>query len=88
MQSIEDGTILVVDQGDEPGLRRFEVSGKLVGPESPATKLQVVDPVDLTRDDIGRVYVLDRDGERVLRLKSDLTQETQILDLAEYLHDG
>ena len=86
VQSLGDGTLLVVDEGDEPGLRRYEVSGKPLGPVPGAD--QVVDPVALTRDDAGRIYVLDRDGERVQRLHPDLTLDTQIFDLAEYLHDG
>jgi hypothetical protein len=85
VQSLGDGTILVVDQGDDRGLRRFEVSGKFVGSVSPGEP--VVDPVALARDDDGRVYVLDRDGERVLRLHADLTHDTQILALDEYLHE-
>ena len=66
-------------------MRRYEFSGKLVGEVDSCD--QVVDPVDLARDDDGRIYVLDRDGERVLRLHADLTHDVQILDLAEYLHD-
>ncbi len=85
VQALGDGTILVVDQGDDPSLRRFEVSGKFVATVSPGEP--VVDPVALARDDDGRVYVLDRDGERVLRLHADLTHDTQILDLDEYPHE-
>jgi hypothetical protein len=85
VQSLHDGTILVIDQGDDPGLRHFDVSGKFLA--SPSATDDVVDPVALARDDEGRIYVLDRDGERVQRLCPDLSHDAQILDLAEYLHE-
>jgi hypothetical protein len=85
VQSLQDGTILIIDLGDDPGMRRFEVGGKLIATLSVAD--EVVDPVALARDDDGRVYVLDRDGERVQRLHEDLRHDAQILDLAEYLHE-
>ena len=86
VQALDDGTILVIDQGDDGGLRQFEASGKFL--RRVVSVDPISDPVGLTRDDDGRVYVLDRDGERVLRLHPDLRHDTQILDLAEYLHDG
>ena len=86
VQTLGDETILVVDQGDQTGVRRFEVSGKFVANVRPSD--DVLDPVGLARDDAFRIYILDRDGERVLRLHRDLSPDTQILDLAEYLHDN
>ena len=86
VQDLGDGTVVVADYGDRVGLRRFEVSGKFLG-DVPSAE-QVVDPVALSCDEEGRMYVLDRDGERVQRLHADLTYDEQILDLAEYLHDS
>lgn len=85
VQALGEDSLLVVDQGDQPGLRHYDFSGQLVGAVAAGDEL--VDPVDLTRDDEGRIYVLDRDGERVLRLLPDLSVDVQVLDLAEYLHD-
>ena len=80
-----DGRLLVIDEGDRPGLWQFELSGR----KRAAVELgdQLVDPVGLARDDSGSIYVLDRDGERVSRLRSDLGHLTLIFDLAEYLHE-
>jgi len=85
VEALGDGSLLVVDQGDQPGLRRYDYSGQLI--EAVVSGDQLVDPVDLARDEDDRVYVLDRDGERVLRLLPDLGVDVQVLDLAEYLHD-
>ncbi|MCA8957304.1 MAG: NHL repeat-containing protein [Planctomycetes bacterium] len=85
VQDLGDGTVLVVDQGDQPGLYRVDLNGRVV--EALSGTRGIVDAVDLARDDAGRVYVLDRDGERVQRLHPDLTPDTEVLDLAEYLHD-
>ncbi len=85
VQVLADGDILVADQGDVCGLKHFDVNGQLVAePLGRDPRLQ--DPVDLARDRRGRIYVLDKDGERVQRLHEDLTYDTLILDLAEYLH--
>lgn len=86
VQPLGDDTLLVVDEGDERGLWRFELSGRPLGRVDLDGVL--VDPVGIARDDEGRLYVLDRDGERVVRLAADLSCETDILDLREYLHDG
>lgn len=85
VEALGDGSLLVVDQGDQPGLRRYDFSGHLI--EAVASSDQLVDPVDLARDEEDRIYVLDRDGQRVLRLLPDLRVDIQVLDLAEYLHD-
>jgi len=86
VQALTDQTLLVVDQGDQPGLRRYDFSGQSI--EAVPSSGDLVDPVDLGLDDQGRVYVLDRDGERVLRLLPDLAVDVQVLDLAEYLHES
>jgi sugar lactone lactonase YvrE len=83
--ALADGGIVVADQGDVSGLKHFDVNGQMVAePLRRDPRLQ--DPVDLARDPQGRIYVLDQDGERVQRLHPDLSHDTLILDLAEYLH--
>ncbi|MHC4076918.1 MAG: NHL repeat-containing protein [Planctomycetota bacterium] len=85
VQVLADGGLLVADQGDVCGLKHFDANGQLVAePLGRDPRLQ--DPVGLAQDSKGRVYVLDRDGERVQRLHPDLSHDTLILDLAEYLH--
>lgn len=79
------GDLLVVDEGDHRGLSRFAESG---APRSLTGRLDLDEPVDLARDDKGRIYVLDRDGERVCRLAADLAFDGLIVDLAEIQHDG
>lgn len=81
-----DGDVLVVDHGDERGLRRFSIGGE---PKDPSGHLaeRVEEPLAAARDEAGRVYVLDRGGERVLRFHPDLTFEAVIVDLAEIVHD-
>ena len=86
VQVLPDQTVLVVDQGDQPGLRRYDFNGHLVESVAPNDALE--DPVGLALDDEDRIYVLDRDGERVLRLRSNLTVDMQVLDLKEYLYDS
>ena len=85
VQVLADGSLLVADQGDVPGLKHIDGNG---GQVTRVEGLGLQDPVDLALDDRGRVYVLDRDGERVQRLHPDLTHDTLILDLAEYLYDS
>lgn len=77
---LEDGDVLVADQGDRRGLSRFEGSG---APRSLGSGLDLHEPVDLARDSRGRTYVLDRDGERVRRLDVELGFDVLIVDLAE-----
>ena len=79
-----DGDLLVVDHGDERGLRRFGISGEPKG--EPFSEV-VEHPLAAVRDPAGRIYVLDRDGERVLRFLPDLRFDAVIVDLAEILYD-
>ena len=81
-----DGHLLVVDSGDARGLRRFAISGAPAGePRDLAERVE--NPLAAARDEAGRIYVLDRDGERVLRFYPNLDFEAVIVDLAEVLHD-
>ncbi len=75
------GDVLVADQGDSRGLKRFAPDG--TPRPSPRLDVCLAEPLGLAVDEVGRVYVLDRDGERVQRLRQDLTFDTVIADLAE-----
>ncbi len=79
--------LLVADQGDRPGLYRFGLDGDARGEVGPAV-VDLVEPTGLARDRRGRVYVLDRDGERVQRLTPDLDYDGVVIDVAEVLHDA
>ncbi len=85
VQVLADRSLLVADQGDRCGLKHLNADGKLLA-EPMGDDPLLKDPVDLARDKKGRVYVLDRDGERVQRLHPDLSRDTLILDVAEYLY--
>lgn len=74
------GELLVADQGDRNGLRRVG------GDAAPATiepGYDLDEPIDLAIDERDRIYVLDRHGERVVRLGKDLSLDRLIVDLAE-----
>ncbi len=80
---IRDGQeLLVVDTGDDPGIRRFSIDGRLLPFEVPAG-MELVDASALAIDEQERVYVLDRHGERVQRMRADLTFDAELIDLAE-----
>ena len=80
---LNDGDILVADQGDRCELARFAPDGQ----SRPMPALDLEEPTGLARDDKGRIYVLDRDGERVQRLMPDLRMESQIVNVAELAGD-
>lgn len=78
------GDVLVVDAGDRGGLVRVSLSG--VRQPLPAWPDDTfVEPSALASDSAGRVYVLDRHGERVQRLRQDLEYDGVIVDLQEVL---
>jgi len=68
---VRGGEVLVVDAGDEPGVHLLGLEGQ----RRPAAAL------------VGRVYVLDHGGERVVRFAADLTFEQVLVDLREHLDD-
>lgn len=74
--------LLVLDQGDRPGLRLFSPGGEPL-PFTLPDAVQLDQPSHLARDERGRVYILDRDGERVQRLHPDLSYDEAVVDLAE-----
>lgn len=80
---LPDGDVLVLDQGDEPGLHRVSLDGRDVEP--PAEGAGALEhPIAMATDERGRVHVLDHDGERVVRLGPDLRVERELVDLREY----
>jgi hypothetical protein len=83
---VQGGHILVVDAGDEPGLRMFSAGGHRE--PVPADLLaRTEQPTAFARDEHGRLYVLDRHGERVLRFSAALAFDAELVDLTEHL-DG
>jgi hypothetical protein len=74
--------VLILDQGDEPGLHRVSLDGRHAEP--PREDGGIEHPVALAADERGRVHVLDHDGERVVRIGADLRVEREIADLREY----
>ncbi len=80
----QDGTILVVDDGDLRGLSARSPDGSMLS-AGDLTKC-CEDAVALTVDERDRVYVLDRHGERVQRFHADRTFDEQIVDLQEHLN--
>ncbi len=86
VQFLQDGTVLLADQGDRAGLKHLDWDGRVLTPQA-SLMPELRDPVGLAKDEVGRIYVLDRDGERVQRLHPDLSHDTLILDLREYLHE-
>jgi hypothetical protein len=80
---LADGDLLVADRGDQRGLARFSVDGE---PRRWKCDAEFDGPIDLARDRKDRIYVLDRDGERVQRLHSGLGFDTLIVDVAEIQH--
>lgn len=74
--------VLVLDEGDAPGLHRVSLDGRHVEPPSGTQGLER--PLAMTRDGQGRVHVLDHDGERVVRLDDELRVEHEVLRLDEF----
>jgi len=77
---------LVADRGDEPGLAVLRPDGARL-PAGEAMSARCDGPIALCGDERGRVYVLDRGGERVLRFAPDLAYDGVVVDLAEHLDD-
>lgn len=79
--------LLVVDHG--------EIDTALIGIHPNGTRFRLGgldeacrDPLALALDDQGRLYVLDHDGERVLRCGADLRDVEVLVDLAEHDFDA
>lgn len=81
-----DGAMLVIDRGDGPGLRLLTAEGRALAVPA-ALSERCRDAVALAADERGRLYVLDRQGERVQRFTADLGFDGVIVDLAEHLDD-
>lgn len=82
------GGLLVVDQGERPGVHRFLASGEYRG--IPKALQEAVEPpvLDAVCDHRGAAFVLDRDGGRVLAFRwvdhgQDLAFEEELVDLLD-----
>lgn len=84
---LPDGDLLVADHGDHAGLVRVTLRG-IRQPLPPWPPGVFDQPSALARDASGRIYVLDRHGERVQRLHSDLTYDGVVFDLLELLDEA
>lgn len=83
---LPDGDLLVADQGDHAGLVRVSLRGiRHALPDWPVGVFEA--PSGLASDGSGRVYVLDRHGERVHRLHQDLRYDGVVVDLIELLDE-
>ena len=80
VQPLANGELLVADAGDHHGLRRVCENGRVV---TVCEDVELDEPNDLAVDRHGRIYVLDRHGERVTRFTPDLGFDERIVDLAE-----
>jgi len=80
------GSVLFADRGDEPGIRAVRPDGARLA-IAEAMSAQCVDPIAFAVDEQGRIYVLDRGGERVQRFGPDLVFDCVVVDLAEHLDD-
>lgn len=80
-----DGRVLVLDGGDQPTVRAFASDGQPLSAGELAARTE--HGTALAVDEAGRIYVLDRHGERVQRFHADLTFDSVLVDLAEHL-DG
>ncbi len=81
------GGYLFIDRGDEAGLRALGADG---APRALPDDVRehCFDPIALTEDRTGRVLVLDRGGERVVRFSPTMTFERVVVDLEEHLSDA
>lgn len=75
-----EGELLVVDEGDRPGIRQIPLDRP---PRDLELGAVIEDPLDLAIDRKGRVLVLDGNGERVHRLHEDLSYDRELFDLRE-----
>lgn len=78
--------LLVVDRGDRPGLVVLAPDGRHL-PHAASLGAECRDPIALARDERGRVYVLDHDGERVFVATPGLAFDRVVVDLREHVPD-
>lgn len=84
---LQDGSVLFVDAGDAPGLRRLSPEWRLQ-PLSDDLAARVQQPLALAQDERQRLYVLDRHGERVQRFRADGSFDGTVVELPEFLDQG
>lgn len=80
------GVVLVADRGDERGVRALQTDGVRL-PIAAQMQERCDEPGAFAADERGRIYVLDRGGERVQRFRADLGFDDVVVDLAEHLDD-
>jgi hypothetical protein len=78
------GNMLVADRGDEPTIAALQPDGVHL-PIAAELHERCVEPVAFAADDSGRIYVLDRGGERVQRFDRELRFDQTVVDLPEHL---
>ncbi|MCR9243861.1 MAG: NHL repeat-containing protein [bacterium] len=81
-----DGSLLLVDRGDDHGLRAVGADGRAL-PVPGDLPARCRDVVALAVDETSRLYVLDHHGERVVRFDTELAFDDVLVDLAEHLDD-
>jgi sugar lactone lactonase YvrE len=80
-------TLLLADRGDAAGVRWLGLDGR-ARPGGAALAEHCRDPIGFALDRRGNVYVLDRQGERVLQFTAELAFVRIVIDLAELLDDA
>lgn len=84
---LPDNTLLLADRGDAAGVRWLGLDGRArTGGAALAEHCR--DPIGFALDRRGNVYVLDRQGERVLQFTAELAFVRIVIDLAELLDDA
>ena len=87
VQRLPSGSVVYVDRGDQAGVHALGRDGARVRlPDDVAE--HCVDAIGLAVDGRGRVYVLDRHGERVIRFSAELRFDQVLFDLEELQDDA
>lgn len=79
-----DGAIVVADRGDHARLVLLGTDGRAL-PDIAALDRACAGVLAVCCDPTGRVYVLDHDGERVIRADAQLAFDGVVVELAEHV---